>query len=232
MSQHCILGANVSTKSCSDWGEEPEGEIITRSRRFSNTPQGAQKLIDNLDKICQKNKFNKIILGVEATSLYALHLLEYLADSLLSKKYSLSLYYCNAKRLRNFKKSMPKKGKPDPQDCFVIAERIRLVASRLCYIPNKPYLPLQRFTRFRVHLRESIVREKNFFLLNFFLEFPSLHSSKLLSNRMAATSTYYGTTLKMLHIKHRLEVVLAIGSRFLSSVRVFTRKSVLYSPHP
>ena len=188
MSRCCIVGVDVSTKSCSACVEGLEGEIITRSRRFPNTPQGAQKLIDRLDKICQKNNFNKILLGVEATSVYAWHLLEYLADSLLSKKYSLSLYHFNAKLIRNFKKSMAEKGKTDPHDCFVIAERIRFGRLPAPYIPNNPYLPLQRLTRFRVHLCDSIVREKNFFLMNFFLKFPSLYSSKLLSNRMGATS--------------------------------------------
>lgn len=188
MSSSYFVGIDVSTTSCSACIQGPAGEILTRGLSFPNSPQGSQKLIDHLDAICQKNNITTVLLATEATSVYDWHLLEYLSESTLAQKYSLSLYRFNPKLIHNFKKSMPQKAKSDSQDCFVIAERLRFGRLPSPFVPNNPYLPLQRLTRFRIHICKSLVREKNFFLSNFFLKFPSLYTAKPLSNRMGAVS--------------------------------------------
>lgn len=50
------------------------------------------------------------------------------------------------------------------------------------------YLPLQRLTRFRYHLVQTLTREKNYFLTNLFLKFSTLAQGNVFSDTFGATS--------------------------------------------
>jgi hypothetical protein len=70
----------------------------------------------------------------------------------------------------------------------VIADRLRF--GRLpesCQVDFR-YLPLQRLTRFRYRLVQTITREKNYFLTNLFLKFNTICQDKVLSDIFRATS--------------------------------------------
>ena len=51
------------------------------------------------------------------------------------------------------------------------------------------YLALQRLTRHRFHIVESIVREKNYYLSNLFLKCSGLCQSGVFSNNFGAAAT-------------------------------------------
>jgi hypothetical protein len=51
------------------------------------------------------------------------------------------------------------------------------------------YAPLQRLTRFRVHLAEALAREKNYFLTFLFLKFSGFSQGQPFSDPFGATSS-------------------------------------------
>lgn len=74
------------------------------------------------------------------------------------------------------------------KDAYLIAERLRFGKLKEPYLPCNPYLPLQRLTRFRVHLVEALVKETLVFLQNLFLKFSSFKRLKPFSNPLGRTS--------------------------------------------
>jgi transposase len=95
----------------------------------------------------------------------------------------------NAKIVEAFKKSLGNLPKNDWIDAFTIAERLRFGRlPKSCPVDFR-YLALQRLTRHRFHIVDSIVREKNYFLSNLFLKFSGLCQNKVFSSNFSATAT-------------------------------------------
>src|SRR5206468_4907307 len=79
--------------------------------------------------------------------------------------------------------------KSDHADAFLIAERIRY--GRKLPSPfqlDTRYAPLQRLTRFRCHVVENLVREKNYFLSFLFLTFSAYGQVAPFGDPFGATS--------------------------------------------
>lgn len=98
--------------------------------------------------------------ALEATNLFWWHLATYLTTSPELVARGLKLYSFNPRVVAKFRESYPDLGKDDWADAMVIADRLRF--GRLpaeCYLDER-YQPLQRLTRYRKHLVDTIVREK------------------------------------------------------------------------
>ncbi len=67
---------------------------------------------------------NKVRVGLEATSVYGVHLRDFLAAAGEANP-NWSVYEINPSLVAGFKKSFPKRPKTDHQDAWLIAERVR-----------------------------------------------------------------------------------------------------------
>jgi len=168
---------------------DSEGHAVIKDFRLPNSLPGAEALVKKLLDLRSQILFDELLIGTEATNFYDWHLLEYLAQSLLKEQIKLTFYRLNARLLHNFKKSYPYKGKDDRQDSRMIAERLRIGNLKEPYIPCNPFMPLQRLTRFRLHLVQAIVKETSVFLQNLSLKFSSFQTLKPFSNSLSKTST-------------------------------------------
>jgi len=179
-----------------------EGKLICPSFRLPNSAVGVEELLLKLRPLLKEHDIQKLLVGTEATSMYDWHLLEYLAQSTLTRDVTLVLYRINAREIRNFKRAFPKKGKTDRLDAVMVAERLRFGNLKEPYQAQSPYLPLQRLTRFRVHVVETLVREKSFFAANLFLKFSSFKAVKPFGNK-----TFSKTSLATIHEFHSPEEI-------------------------
>jgi len=178
MSKKLFLGIDVASKENHFALTDSEGHAVAKDFRLPNSLPGAEALVEKLLEIHAQNPFEELAIGTEATGFYDWHLLEFLVQSPLKEQIKLTFYRLNARQLHHFKKSFPDKGKDDRQDAYVIAERLRFGKLPHAYQPCNPYLPLQRLTRFRVHLVETLVKETVVFLQNLFLKFSSFQTLK------------------------------------------------------
>jgi len=188
MSKKLFLGIDIASKENHFALTDSEGIALTKDFRLPNSLPGAEALVEKLLEIHVQSPFEELVIGTEATGFYDWHLLEFLAQSPLKERIKLGFYRLNARQLHHFKKSFPDKGKDDRQDAYTIAERLRFGKLPEAYQPCNPYLPLQRLTRFRVHLMEMIVKETTFFLQNLFLKFSSFKALKPFSNPLGKAS--------------------------------------------
>lgn len=95
------------------------------------------------------------------------------------------------KEVANYKKSFIGLGKNDGRDSFIVADYVRVGRVAINPCRGAQYLALQRLTRQRRHVSESIAREKNYVLNNIFLKFSQF---ALLSGADSPVSDKFGAT--------------------------------------
>ncbi|GAV24019.1 IS110 family transposase, partial [Carboxydothermus pertinax] len=65
------------------------GEIVSKRQKFSNDNPGLEALINLVLDICHSNSFERVVIGLESTSVYSWHLQMGLASN-----YQLASYHC------------------------------------------------------------------------------------------------------------------------------------------
>lgn len=184
-----FLGIDTASKENHFALVDSEGQYLIKDFRLANSLPGAEELVKKLLDLHLQIPFEELTIGTEATNFYDWHLLEYLAQSTLKEQVRMTFYRLNARLLHNFKKSYPYKGKDDRQDSRMIAERLRIGNLKEPYTPCNAFMPLQRLTRFRLHVVETLVKETAVFLQNLSLKFSSFQTLKPFSNPLGKTST-------------------------------------------
>ncbi|AFM41113.1 transposase [Desulfosporosinus acidiphilus SJ4] len=167
--------------------DERGNEPVKRLRVLNDQP-GCEQVARYLSEACNKENEDRLVIGLEATSVYSWPLQMFLAEDHCLAPLQPQIYSFNPKVVANFKKAYVDLPKNDWIDAWVIAERLRFGRLPEGSQVDFRYLPLQRLTRFRCHLIEMISREKNYFLTNLFLKFSTLAQGTVFSNTFSATS--------------------------------------------
>jgi transposase len=157
--------------------------------RVPNTQAGARELILRLESLAQSHRVDELRIGMEATGLYWWHLACALKDAPSLQPYRVKVYALNPKLVHDFRKAYGAVPKTDRVDAFIIAERLRF--GRALPPPfqiDVRYAPLQRLTRFRMHLAQSLAREKSYFLTFLFLKFSGFCQASPFKDSFGATS--------------------------------------------
>jgi transposase len=154
-----------------------------------NSPGGAEALIARLAELIARERIDRLQIGMEATSLYWWHLARALKDAPALAAAQPRVYVLNPKLTHDFRKNYGALPKTDRADAFVIAERVRFGR----HLPppfdvDLRYAPLQRLTRFRVHLAQTLAREKGYFLTFLFLRFSGFCQAEPFHDPFGATS--------------------------------------------
>lgn len=167
-------------------------EFFIKMKPVPNTQEGAVLLESMIvDVLSENNQFKYVVIGMESTGFYGVHLANYLSDSDLLAPFSVRFYCLNPKEVKNYKKSFNDIGKNDGIDSFVIADFARVGRINIKPWGGSQYLALQRLTRHRMHITECIAREKTYILNNIFLKFSEY---ALLRNGEHPFSNKYGAT--------------------------------------
>jgi transposase len=156
--------------------------------RVPNTQSGAEALATRVAELAQTHHLAQLRIGLEATSLYWWHLACLLRATALLRGVARTVYAFNPKLVTGLKKAYADGGKTDRRDAFFIAERLRIGRLPAPFEVDTLYAPLQRLTRFRVHLVQSLVREKNYFLTFLFLKFSAFTQEEPFGDPCGATS--------------------------------------------
>lgn len=102
-------------------------DFFIKMKPFENTKEGAgivEKMI--ADVLADNHQFKYVVIGMESTGFYGVHLANYLSTSELLAPFSVRVYCLNPKEVKNYKKSFNDIGKNDGIDSFVIADLLVL----------------------------------------------------------------------------------------------------------
>lgn len=186
-----FVGIDVSSKTnavCAiDFHSNKFFEISTRN----NFP-GAEIIADAIIEVLNNNNFTHIIIALESTSIYSVHISNFLSTYEPLMFFKPMVYCLNPKTTANYRKSFEDLDKTDPNDAFLIADFARVGRIRSKPWRGSQFLALQRLTRHRLHLIKTITREKSYMLSNIYLKFSELaiidKNKRPFSNTFGATS--------------------------------------------
>jgi hypothetical protein len=125
---------------------------------------------------------------MEATGIYGWHLACFLSDTSLLHPWEARVYVFNPHRTLNFKRAMGEPGKTDRVDALVVAQWLRVGHLPAPFAIDTVYGPLQRLTRFRYHLTQTITKEKLYTLGLLFLAFSEFGAAAPFKDPFGATS--------------------------------------------
>ena len=187
-----FVGIDVSSKSNVVYAMDfDENKYIDAS--FGNNQPGADELAGKIAACIQKHPhLNTIIVALESTSVYSIHIANFLSSCELLMPYKPYVYCLNPKMTANYRKSYVGMDKTDLMDAFLISDFARVGRTKKCEPwRGSQYLALKRLTRHRLHLAECITREKTYMVSNLYLKFSEL---QLLDNDSQPFSNIYGAT--------------------------------------
>lgn len=102
-------------------------QFYIKMKPVENTQQGAALIEQMISDVLEHNlQFKFVIIGMEATGFYGVHLANYLSASNLLAPFSVRVYCLNPKEVKNYKKSFNDIGKNDGIDSYVIADFARV----------------------------------------------------------------------------------------------------------
>ena len=184
-----FLGLDVSQAEVVACFLLADGREAVPRWKVSNDQPGAEELAGRAAELGHRHQVGQLLIGMEATNLYWFHLACFLKDTPILAELDHQIFALNPKLVAGFKKTYPDLGKTDHLDAFFIAERLRLGRLPAPFQVDLLYAPLQRLTRFRTHLTETLAREKNYFLSFLFLKFSSFSQSQPFGDPFGATSS-------------------------------------------
>ena len=142
---------------------------------FANNQPGADELAKKiLECLNEHPDLNTVVAALEATSVYSIHIANYLSSCEELMSFKPYVFVVNPKCTANYKKSYIGVGKSDPIDAFVIADYARAGNIETQPWRGSQFLALKRLTRHRLHLVECMTREKAYLVSNLYLKFSEL----------------------------------------------------------
>ena len=186
-----FVGIDVSSKTNVLCALDFQGDKLLNLKALNNQP-GAESILHSILGCLNSNSLKYVVIALESTSFYSTHIANFLSSNEELLAYTPMVYCLNPKTIANYRKSFVDMDKTDPLDAFIIADFAR--CGRITSQPwrGAQFLALQRLTRHRLHLIESISREKAYMVSNIYLKFSQLavvdKEDKPFSDTYGATS--------------------------------------------
>lgn len=162
-----FVGIDVSSKDLEACLMDSKGETLA-TRTVANNLPGASTLRDLI--IQHADSEDTIQIAMEATSVYSWHPAMFFHEDPELNQHKTQVFTLNPKLVKNFKKAYSEMDKTDPKDAWVIADRLRFGRLPKSLIQSEQFLALQRLTRMRYHLIQSLTREQQVFLNHLFFK--------------------------------------------------------------
>lgn len=185
-----FVGIDVSSKTNVLCALDFNGNKLLNLEALNNQP-GAESILNSILSCLDSNSLEYVIVALESTSIYSTHIANFLASNELLLAYRPLVYCLNPKTISSYRKSFVDMDKTDPLDAYIIADFAR--CGRITSEPwrGAQFLALQRLTRHRLHLIESVTREKTYMVSNIYLKFSELAT---LDKSQRPFSNTYGVT--------------------------------------
>lgn len=163
---------------------------ILKECTLSNDLIGAARLKGYILDFAEKTTYDKIIAGMESTSVYSFHPATFLAEDPELKALSLEVIVINPRSVHRFS-GIFDKDKTDTIDAFHIADFLRFERFNTSLLKEEKYMALQRLTRSRCQLIQQMTECKQHFLENLYYKCNTL-------SKEVDTSVFGATMMEML----------------------------------
>jgi transposase len=167
-----LVGIDVSSKDMKVCLMDEQGDTL-QTISVDNNLTGASYLRDQIISCFDKDGYQEIQIGLEATSVYSWHPAMFFHEDPSLQKRNVKVYTINPKLISQFRGSYSDLDKNDRVDAWIIADRLRFGRLPFTVVMQEQYIALQRLTRMRFHLVHNLTREKQVFLQHLFYKCSS-----------------------------------------------------------
>ena len=182
------VGIDVSSKTNVVYLMKPDGSKISNFS-VANSLDGSKKLIRNILSALDKHSLGKVIIGLEATSVYGDNLVYFLREDGHLAAYPNKIHVLNPKQVKKFKEAYNDLPKNDFVDSFVIADCLRFGRiNKAVYLDDYRYIALKTLTRARFYAVQNLVKEKQRLINIIFKKYSSLTQDKIFSDKYGVTA--------------------------------------------
>jgi len=160
----CFVGIDVSSEKLDACFLDDEQHILCQTTYVNDTP-GATTLKKQILALHQAYDFDKIVIGMEATSMYSYHpAMNFYQDEQLQEIQAITTIE-NPHRIKQYAK-MFDTDKTDTIDAYMIADYLRNQHYTTSPVKEEKYMALQRLTRARYQTVCQLVEVKQHFIEN------------------------------------------------------------------
>jgi transposase len=182
-----VVGLDIGSDTVTVAVLAADGQELGRRWEIANSEAGATALCRRLTQLAAEHGIRRWQIGLEASSLYWWPLAVRLSTETALP--GVEVFALNPKRVKDFRPLLGNLPKTDRHDAGVIAEQVRFGRGLPApFAVDWRYAPLQRLTRFRMHVASTLVREKNYFLSMLFLPFSGFVQAHAFADPFGASS--------------------------------------------
>lgn len=183
---------------------------------LSNDLIGASEIKTQILKLNEHYKFKRIIIGMEATSLYSFHPAMFFHEDSELKSHHVEVMVEQPAKIERYREAF-EENKNDTLDAFYIADYFRIERFTPSFLKEEKYLALQHLTRTRLRLIEQLVRTKQHFTENIYYKCNTL-PSELKNDDDLSTSLYSATLITLMTENHTLDEIAETSLEDLSEL--------------
>ena len=187
-----FVGIDVSSKDLvTSMISEENHEVVFRGN-FVNDLKGATELKKQIINTANSNQIDQVIIGMEATSIYSFHPAMFFQEDIDLKAFNTQSVVVDPKKTKRFHDVFAE-DKNDQIDAYYIADYLRVGHYSIGIVRQENYIALQRLTRSRYEIVQSLVRVKQHFIENLYYKLNKLVISDELN-----TSIFGSTMMQLL----------------------------------
>ena len=187
-----FVGIDVSSKDLvTSMISEENHEVVFRGN-FVNDLKGATELKKQIINTANSNQIDQVIIGIEATSIYSFHPAMFFQEDIDLKAFNTQSVVVDPKKTKRFHDVFAE-DKNDQIDAYYIADYLRVGHYSIGIVRQENYIALQRLTRSRYEIVQSLVRAKQHFIENLYYKLNKLVISDELN-----TSIFGSTMMQLL----------------------------------
>lgn len=184
-----FVGIDVSSEKLDVCFLDSEDQILIE-KSFTNNIVGASTIKEYILNFNELIPYERIIVGMEATSVYSFHPSTFLAQDKDLKTLNVEVVVMNPKAIHRFK-GLFEEDKTDQIDAYRIADFLRFDRFNTSILKEEQYMALQRLTRSRYQLICQMTEMKQHFLENLYYKCNTL-------TKEVDTSVFGSTMMELL----------------------------------
>lgn len=176
----CIMLSDTSTPFCAS---------------LPNDLTGAAEIKKAVLDLNEKHSFKRIVIGMEATSLYSFHPAMFFNEDSLLKQLGVEVVVEQPNKIKKYREAF-EENKNDFIDAFYIADYFRIERFSPAFLKEEKYMALQHLTRTRLQMVEQLSKTKQHFIENIYYKCNTLSSE--IKKEDLSTSVFSSTILSLM----------------------------------
>ena len=163
---------------------------------------GAQEIKKHILELNNTHSFDRIVIGMEATSLYSFHPAMFFHEDSNLKALNVEVMVEQPNKIKKYREAF-EESKNDTIDAFYIADYFRAERFSPAFLKEEKYLALQHLTRTRLQLIEQLTRTKQHFIENIYYKCNTLSTE--IKNENLTTSLWSSTIISLMTEDYTLD---------------------------